>query len=142
MCHSIHAIKYLNKYLTKGHDRARATVREEGGQAVIDEIQDFLDARCITPPEACWRILGNILHKQSHTVYKLSVHLPDGQRIFFNDGQEELTPLNEDARQINEKILQRMQGEMVTLKSIDSIKANPGEDDQNSNSARQKELRK
>ena len=43
-----------------------------------------------------------------------------------------LTPLNEDARQINEQILHRMQGEMVTLKSIDSIKANPGEDDQNS----------
>ena len=73
MCHTIQAVKYLCKYFTKGHDRARATVRRNDGVATIDEIQDFVDTRCITPPEAAWRILENIIYDQSHTICKLSV---------------------------------------------------------------------
>ena len=89
MCHTIQVVKYLCKYFTKGHDRARATVRRNDGVVTIDEIQDFVDTRCITPPEAAWRILENIIYDQSHMVYKLSVHLPDGQAVFFEEGQEE-----------------------------------------------------
>ena len=48
-----------------------------------------MDARCITPQEAAWYILENIMHDQLHAVYKLSVHLPDAQSIFFEEGQEE-----------------------------------------------------
>src|SRR6185436_6746879 len=39
-----------------------------------------------------------------------------------------LTPLNEDARLINEDILQRLAGVKRTFKSIDTVGSNPGED--------------
>lgn len=48
-----------------------------------------MDTRCVTPPEAMWRLYENKLHDQSHTIYELHVHLENGQRIFFIEGQEE-----------------------------------------------------
>ena len=47
---SIKAIKYLYKYLYKGHDRASASVNEADGQGNIDEIKIYREARCVTPP--------------------------------------------------------------------------------------------
>ena len=28
------------------------------------------------------------MHEQSHTIYRLSIHLPDQQRVYFQAGQE------------------------------------------------------
>lgn len=39
-----------------------------------------------------------------------------------------LAPLNEDSRLINEEIRSRLQGEIITYKSIDTVGANPNED--------------
>jgi hypothetical protein len=56
MCHinveltfNIRAIKYIHKYIYKGHDR---TTMEFGKD--IDEIKQYLDARYIGAPEAVW----------------------------------------------------------------------------------------
>ena len=48
---SIKAVKYLYKYIHKGHDRAELTMG-------TDEISQHLNARYVGPPEACfWSVL-------------------------------------------------------------------------------------
>ena len=52
-CGSIKAIKYLFKYIYKGHDRASIAVREankKDNEGNIDEIKQYRDARWVTPP--------------------------------------------------------------------------------------------
>lgn len=85
MCHTITAIKYLFKYFYKGHDRARIAVSKEDQGESIDEIKEYVDARCITPPEAIWRLMENPLHDQSHTITKLAVHLENEQQVLFTE---------------------------------------------------------
>ena len=47
-CGSIKSVKYLLKYIYKGHDRASIAVREGDnaeGNGNVDEIKQFRDAR-------------------------------------------------------------------------------------------------
>lgn len=46
---------------------------------VYDEINLHLDARCVTPPEAVWRLLGKPLIGKSHSTRKLDIHLAGGK---------------------------------------------------------------
>ena len=78
VCTSIRAVKYLYKYIHKGHDRAAVEV------VVHDEVKDFLDARYVGPPESCWRLLSFDMHGKSHVVERLPVHLPGGQACVFD----------------------------------------------------------
>ncbi len=78
ICASIKAIKYIHKYIYKGHDRATVEVGQQ------DEIKQYIDARYIGPVEACWHIMEFPMHEESPTVYRLTVCLPDEQTIFFN----------------------------------------------------------
>uniref|UniRef100_A0A453JUW2 Helitron helicase-like domain-containing protein n=1 Tax=Aegilops tauschii subsp. strangulata TaxID=200361 RepID=A0A453JUW2_AEGTS len=55
-CGSIKAVKYLFKYIYKGHDRASIVVSEADKNGDIDEIKQYRDARWVTPPKALWRI--------------------------------------------------------------------------------------
>lgn len=48
ICVSIRAVKYLFKYITKGHDRAEATIDDEDKD---NEILRYLNARFLSPPE-------------------------------------------------------------------------------------------
>ena len=50
-----------------------------------DEVSSYLDARYVSPMEACWRIFEYDLHYQSHTVVRLKVHLPNEQIVVFNE---------------------------------------------------------
>ena len=56
VCSSIKAVKYLFKYIYKGHDRASIVIEAAEDDAVINEIREYRDARFISPPEAIWRI--------------------------------------------------------------------------------------
>ena len=49
---SITAIKYLYKYIYKSHDRTAISIQREQGE-IIDEIQDYLDARYVSASESC-----------------------------------------------------------------------------------------
>ena len=81
ICSSISAIKYLFKYVYKGHDRATVMVRD------VKEIQQYIDARYISAPEACWRILGFRMHDHSPPIQRLQVHLSHQQQVaFYGDG--------------------------------------------------------
>ena len=79
ICSSISAFKYLFKYVYKGGDRTTAVFQSE-----VDEIQDYLDARYLSAPEAVWRIFGFKLHHRSPAIQRLQIHLPNQQTVTFN----------------------------------------------------------
>jgi hypothetical protein len=81
ICSSIKAVKYLFKYIYKGHDRASISVRE----AEVDEIRQYRDARWVTPPEALWRIYGFELSKIHPSVLQLQLHLENMHMVSYND---------------------------------------------------------
>ena len=91
ICNTVVAVKYLFKYVYKGHDRAmfslqnvQKTLPNPAGQQPIDEIQKYIDSRYIAPPEAVWRIFKFDLQSRNPGVQRLSVHLPDHQQVRFD----------------------------------------------------------
>ncbi|XP_044005535.1 uncharacterized protein LOC122850453 [Aphidius gifuensis] len=89
---SIKAVKYLYKYIYKGHDAAAIVVQETdtNGDQVRqeihhDEIREFIETRYVSPPEACARILNYSLHGRSHAVVRLPIHLPNQQTVMVDD---------------------------------------------------------
>lgn len=102
---SIKAVKYLYKYVYKGHDRITMGVTTHvapqqpaqaaaGGEAEArDEIHKFIVARYVSASEACWRFFGFSLHAETPAVIRLAVHLPDEQMVTFRDN----APLHEVA---------------------------------------------
>ncbi|XP_044588828.1 uncharacterized protein LOC123268010 [Cotesia glomerata] len=110
---SITAVKYLFKYVYKGHDKAAIIVNgsipnttEEAHASHdsrddpdnfntvndYDEIRNFVDARYVGPVEAVWPIISKDLQDKSHSIIRLPVHLPNEQSITINDNctKEEL----------------------------------------------------
>ncbi|KAI7938897.1 hypothetical protein MJO28_014476 [Puccinia striiformis f. sp. tritici] len=73
------AVKYLYKYITKGHNWAHVAVD------VIDKPQAFIDARYISAPEACWRLFKFPLSDRMQSVTRLHIHEPGEQLVFFNE---------------------------------------------------------
>jgi hypothetical protein len=60
-CSSIKAVKYLFKYIYKGHDQALFSInadQNDRDDGVINEIKQYRNARYISPPEAVHRIFG------------------------------------------------------------------------------------
>jgi hypothetical protein len=102
---SITAVKYLYKYVYKGHDRALAVVQPEAGAlpaaapqpatggadgnnvlAARDEVQNYLDGRYVSASKACHRLFAFDLHGMHPNVYRLAVHLPNEQTTYFPEG--------------------------------------------------------
>ncbi|XP_054290927.1 uncharacterized protein LOC129005912 [Macrosteles quadrilineatus] len=82
-CNSVKSIKYICKYVNKGSDMA---VFGFGNPNVPnDEIDQFLMGRYISSNEAVWRILGFEIHERFPAVMHLSVHLENGQRVYFTE---------------------------------------------------------
>lgn len=71
VCSSIKAVKYIYKYIHKGHDRASVTVIDVDGGQSINEIENFRDARWVSPQEALWRIYSFGLYGISPPVLQL-----------------------------------------------------------------------
>jgi len=92
ICASIKSVKYLFKYVYKGHDCA--SVRISSNTIQCDEIQNFLDTRYVSAPESMWRTLEFKMHEQSHTIIRLAIHLENQQTVYFEQGQEETAVLN------------------------------------------------
>ena len=81
ICAAVEAVKYIHKYIYKGHDR---TTLEISGDQQRDEIKEYLDARYISAAESCWHIFEFSMHSESPTVYRLPVHLENQQLIYYN----------------------------------------------------------
>ena len=87
-CATVKCVKYLYKYFFKGVDQALVQINVEHPVVDYDEVQTFLNARYMSPPEACWHINQFPMHKTTHAVIRLGVHLPQEQIVRFQPGQE------------------------------------------------------
>jgi len=88
-CSNIKAIKYLYKYVYKGHDRAsflvEANQQEQDG--VINEIRQYRDARYISPPEAVHRIFDFPLFAVYPSVLQLQLYLQGMQSVPYEESK-------------------------------------------------------
>ncbi|UYV66363.1 hypothetical protein LAZ67_4001469, partial [Cordylochernes scorpioides] len=82
-CNSVKSIKYICKYVNKGSDMAVFGLQNPN--APVNEIDQFQMGRYISSNEAVWRILGFDIHERSPAVIHLSVHLENGQRVYFTE---------------------------------------------------------
>lgn len=84
---SIKSVKYLYKYIYKGHDAAAIVVSGTTDDQPIehDEIRNYIETRYVGPVEACWRILSKPLHDKSHSIMRLPIHLQNQQNVTIND---------------------------------------------------------
>ncbi|GFV61162.1 ATP-dependent DNA helicase [Trichonephila clavipes] len=80
-CNSVKSIKYICKYVNKGSDMAVFGVGNVA--APLDEINQYQLGRYISSNEAVWRILSFPIHERHSTVIYLTVHLENGQRVYF-----------------------------------------------------------
>ena len=87
---SVKSVKYIFKYVYKGHDCIMLELIEKNTYG-YSEISIFLDARYISAPEAMWRLSEYHMHEMSHSVFRLQVHQPDQQQVYFQCGLEEQT---------------------------------------------------
>ena len=89
VCSSIKSVKYLFKYVYKGHDAARVVLEQTGDSTLMwDEVRCFLNARYVSAPEAVWKLFEKRMHARSHVVIRLPVHLENMQPVFFKDSEE------------------------------------------------------
>lgn len=95
ICSTISAVKYLYKYIYKGHDRATVVMQDVDG--LVDEIKSYLDARYVSSSEAVWRIYGFDLHREKPDVQRLQVHLPGENTVTFRDDDDLREILDNDA---------------------------------------------
>ena len=80
ICASVEAVKYIHKYIYKGHDRTTVGLSDEQQR---DEVKEYLDARYVGLVESCYHIFEFSMHAEKPTVYRLPVHLEDQQLVYF-----------------------------------------------------------
>ena len=78
-CNSVKSIKYICKYVNKGSDMAIVQLESNNN----DEIAQYQLGRYISSNEAFWRIFSFPIHDRYPAVVHLSVHLENGQRVYF-----------------------------------------------------------
>ncbi|KAG3182904.1 hypothetical protein C6341_g5720 [Phytophthora cactorum] len=93
VCTAITAVKYLYKYVYNGSDKAVITVEAvsgEGNQTQIEpnEILRFLNARYISPVEACMRLLDYSVQGKTHAITQLTLHLENEQMVTFRSSDD------------------------------------------------------
>lgn len=71
VCSRVKAIKYMYKYIYKGHDRCVEYIESDDGEKVVDEIKNFQDTRWVSPPEALWSIYDFNLIEMLPAVFNL-----------------------------------------------------------------------
>jgi len=94
VCNNIHVVKYLFKYVYKGHDRAIVEISCQSDNAIegnvveVDEIKKYLNCRYVSASEAVWRIFKFDMHERFPTVERLQYHLPNQQMVLFDDDDD------------------------------------------------------
>ncbi|XP_057247317.1 uncharacterized protein LOC104901443 [Beta vulgaris subsp. vulgaris] len=81
VCSTIEAVKYLYKYVYKGHDKISFNVVRRGEVDTIDEIEHYQSGRWVSACEASWRTFGFDLFEMHPSVMPLPVHLPNMQTV-------------------------------------------------------------
>ncbi|XP_067933012.1 uncharacterized protein [Watersipora subatra] len=80
---SVKSIKYICKYVNKGSDQAVFGLERDGAQ--VDEVAHYESERYISANEAMWGIFSFPIQSRHLTVQHLSVHLENGQRVYFTE---------------------------------------------------------
>jgi len=80
---SVKAVKYIYKYMYKGHDH---TTMQFG--RCQDEVKQYLDAHYISSCEAMWHLYLFPVQEQLPNVVCLQVHLKNWQAVVFNPNGE------------------------------------------------------
>jgi len=94
VCNNIRAVKYLFKYVYKGHDRATVEISRQnnnvtkGNVVEADEIKKYLDCRYVSTSKAAWHIFNFDMHEQFPIVERLQYHLPNQQMVLFDDDDD------------------------------------------------------
>ena len=106
VCNSITAVKYLYKYVYKGHDRVMYGVKANDqldmnpnqlrGPA-RDEIKEFVEARYCSTSEACWRTLEFSMGKLYPSVERLPIHKEAENDVLFTADEEQTRRVLESA---------------------------------------------
>src|SRR5579871_1027658 len=93
ICETVHAVKYIHKYIHKGTDRSTLAVE-------TDELKYHLQTRYCGPSEGMWRIFEFPTHGQFPSVVHLPVHLKNEHSIAYMEGEspEELARRKERYR--------------------------------------------
>ncbi|KAK4512392.1 uncharacterized protein ATC70_003091 [Mucor velutinosus] len=86
ICSHVNSVKYIYKYVYKGHDRAKVYMGSSAQDDHPDEIK-FLDARYVSASEACWRIMSFPMHKEHPSTQRLDIHLENDRRVYFNENE-------------------------------------------------------
>ncbi|XP_027122061.2 uncharacterized protein [Coffea arabica] len=84
ICSTVKLVKYLYKYVYKGHDRVSFHIYSENDPEDIDEIHEFQSARWVSAAEEMWRIYRFPLNEMTPSVYTLQLHLPGEQVVSFH----------------------------------------------------------
>ncbi|XP_071928923.1 uncharacterized protein [Coffea arabica] len=87
ICSTIRAVKYIYKYIYKGHDKILYQLTNTGPNEIVDEIKNFVCARWVSPPEAMWRIYAFDLNEVHPSVISLQLHLENKQSVTFDENQ-------------------------------------------------------
>ncbi|CAJ0643332.1 9279_t:CDS:2 [Entrophospora sp. SA101] len=89
-----------------GHDKATIEItgehqdhETEAKPIVIDEIHNFIEACWVSAPEAIWRILGFNVSGINPAVIRLQIHLPNQQRVIFNESDNLIDVVTADQNQ-------------------------------------------
>ncbi|XP_076067755.1 uncharacterized protein LOC143040562 [Oratosquilla oratoria] len=61
--------------------------RRNNGDSVRVGVHE-VDCRYVSPPEAFWRLSEYKMYGLSHTVYRLALHLPDQQQVYYKPGEQ------------------------------------------------------
>jgi len=94
VCNNIRVVKYICKYVYKGHDHANVEISRhndnanEGNVVKIDEIKKYLDYRYVSTSEAAWRNLKFDMQERFPTIERLQYHLPNQQMVLFGDDDD------------------------------------------------------
>ena len=83
ICSTIKAVKYLYKYIYKGHDKISFQVFAEPANNNLDEISTYQSGMWVSPPQAMWRLYRFLLNETSPSVFTLQLHLPNQQNVNF-----------------------------------------------------------
>jgi hypothetical protein len=91
---NIHAVKYLFKYVFKGHDHATVDISCQSDNATernvveVDEIKKYFDCHYVSTSKAAWRIFKFDMHEWFPTIEHLQYHLPNQQMVLFDDDDD------------------------------------------------------
>ncbi|XP_012843382.1 PREDICTED: uncharacterized protein LOC105963522 [Erythranthe guttata] len=85
------SIKYMFKYVNKGHNRVTTAFYErcniDGCAEIRDEIKMYYDCRYLSACEAMWRLFNLDIHYRDPSIIRLSFYLPDHQSLVFNENK-------------------------------------------------------